>query len=83
MITKTYLKYAIISMTIAAFFGITLNMTITCLIPVSFAAMFCAAYENFHNGIDYFKSIIYGAIPSIIGGLIIWLCFALKLWIGL
>lgn len=72
------LKYAIINMTIAAFFGISLNMGITCMIPVSFSAIACAAYEGNKNNTSYLKSIINGAFPSVIGGLIIWLCIYLK-----
>lgn len=78
MITKQMLKYAIINMTIAAFFGISLNMGITCMIPVSFSAIACAAYEGNKNNTSYLKSIINGAFPSVIGGLIIWLCIYLK-----
>lgn len=36
MIKISWYKYAIISMIIAAVFGITLGMGTTCLIPVSF-----------------------------------------------
>lgn len=77
MITKQMLKYVIINMVIAAFFGISLNMGITCMIPVSFGAICCAAYEGMHNNKTYWKSILDGAVPAIIGGLLIWLCFAL------
>lgn len=77
MITKQMLKYAIINMVIAAFFGISLNMGITCMIPVSFGAIGCAAYEGMHNNKTYLKSIVDGAVPAILGGLLIWLCFAL------
>lgn len=61
MITKQMLKYAIINMTIAAFFGISLNMGITCMIPVSFNAIICAAYEGNKNNTSYLKSILNGA----------------------
>ena len=78
MITKQMLKYAIINMVIAAFFGISLNMGITCMIPVSFSAIACAAYEGNKNNTSYLKSILNGAFPSVISGLIIWLCIYLK-----
>lgn len=78
MITKQMLKYAIINMAIAAFFGISLNMGITCMIPVSFGAIICAFYDGNKNNTSYLKSILNGAVPSIIGGLIIWLCIYLK-----
>lgn len=79
MITKQMLKYAIISMVVAAFFGISLNMGITCMIPVSFSAIFCTIYENTKYNINYWKSLLNGAVPNIIGGLIIWLCIYLKI----
>ena len=79
MITKQMLKYAIINMIIAAFFGISLNMGITCMIPVSFGAIICAFYDGNKNNTSYLKSILNGAVPSIIGGLIIWLCIYLKI----
>ena len=53
MIKISWYKYAIISMIIAAVFGITLGMGTTCLIPVSFAVLGCSAYENFHNDLSY------------------------------
>lgn len=43
MIKISWYKYAIISMIIAAVFGITLGMGTTCLIPVSFAVLGCSA----------------------------------------
>lgn len=82
MITKTHLKYAVIAITVAAVFGITLGMEIECMIPVSFIAISCLAYENMHNGLTSIKALLNGAVPAIAGGLIIWICFALKLWIG-
>lgn len=82
MITKTHLKYAVIAIAVAAVFGITLGMEIECMIPVSFVAISCLAYEHMHNDITYLKAILNGAVPAISGGLIIWICFALKLWIG-
>lgn len=77
MITKTHLLYAIIAIAVAALFGITFNMTIECMIPVSFVAIGCAVYENMHNNKTYWKSILDGAVPAILGGLLIWLCFIL------
>lgn len=62
---------------IVALFGITLGMGITCLIPVSFAVLGCSAYENFHNDLSYKKSLLEGGLPSLIGGIIIWICFLL------
>ena len=58
-------------------FGITLGMGTTCLIPVSFAVLGCSAYENFHNDLSYKKSLLEGGLPSLIGGIIIWICFLL------
>lgn len=77
MITKTHLLYAIIAITVAALFGITLGMTIECMIPVSFVAISCAAYESMHNNKTYWRGMLDGAVPAIVGGLLIWLCFAL------
>lgn len=77
MIKISWYKYAIISMIIAAVFGITLGMGTTCLIPVSFAVLGCSAYENFHNDLYYKKSLLEGGLPSLIGGIIIWICFLL------
>lgn len=77
MITRNHLLYAIIAIAVAALFGITLSMTIECMIPVSFVAICCAAYEGMHNNKTYWKSILDGAVPAILGGLLIWLCFAL------
>lgn len=77
MITRNHLLYAIIAIVVAALFGITLSMTIKCMIPVSFVAICCAAYEGMHNNKTYLKSIVDGAVPAILGGLLIWLCFAL------
>lgn len=77
MITKTHLVYAIIAIAVTALFGITFGMTITCMIPVSFVAIGCAAYESMNNDKTYLKSIVDGAVPAIAGGLLIWLCFAL------
>lgn len=77
MIKISWYKYAIISMIIAAVFGITLGMGTTCLIPVSFAVLGCSAYENFHNDLSYKKSLLEGGLPSLIGGIIIWICFLL------
>lgn len=71
MIKISWYKYAIISMIIAAVFGITLGMGTTCLIPVSFAVLGCSAYENFHNDLSYKKSLLEGGLPSLIGGIII------------
>ena len=82
MIARNHLLYAIIAIAVAALFGITLGMEIECMIPVSFVAISCLAYEHMHNDITYFKAILNGAVPAITGGLIIWICFALKLWIG-
>lgn len=59
MIKISWYKYAIISMIIAAVFGITLGMGTTCLILVSFAVLGCSAYENFHNDLSYKKSLNY------------------------
>ena len=53
MIKISWYKYAIISMIIAAVFGITLGMGTTCLIPVSFAVLGCSANENFHNDLKF------------------------------
>lgn len=52
-------------------------MGTTCLIPVSFAVLGCSAYENFHNDLSYKKSLLEGGLPSLIGGIIIWICFLL------
>lgn len=77
MITKTHLIYAIIAIAVAALFGITFGMSITCMIPVSFVVIGCLAYENIHNNKVWYKAVLDGAIPAIVGGLLIWLCFAL------
>lgn len=77
MIKKSWYKYAIISMIIASIFGITSGMGITCLIPVSFAVLGISAYENIHNDLSVKDSLLEGGLPSLIGGLIIWLCFLL------
>lgn len=77
MIKISWYKYAIISMIIASIFGITLGMGITCLIPVSFAVLGISAYENIHNDLSVKDSLLEGGLPSLIGGLIIWLCFLL------
>lgn len=45
--------------------------------PVSFAVLGCSAYENFHNDLSYKKSLLEGGLPSLIGGIIIWICFLL------
>lgn len=38
--------YVIIGMLVAAFFGISLDMGITCMIPVSFVVIGLFAYQN-------------------------------------
>lgn len=35
------------------------------------------AYENIHNDLSVKDSLLEGGLPSLIGGLIIWLCFLL------
>ena len=58
--------YVIIGMLVAAFFGISLGMGITCMIPVSFVVIGLFAYQNMKKNlgtnilIDTGKSGIYG-----------------------
>lgn len=72
--------YAIIGMLVAAFFGISLDMGITCLIPVSFVVIGLFAYQSMKKGLPTVQAILNGGLPPLIGGLLIWLCFLLKNW---
>lgn len=72
--------YVIISMLVAAFFGISLDMGITCMIPVSFVVIGLFAYQNMKKNLPVGQAILNGGLPPLIGGLLIWLCFLLGNW---
>lgn len=74
--------YAIIGMMVAAFFGISLGMGITCLIPVSFVVIYLFAYQNKKENLSVGQAILNGGIPPLIGGVLIWLCFLLGNWLN-
>lgn len=72
--------YVIIGMLVAAFFGISLGMGITCMIPVSFVVIGLFAYQNMKKNLPVGQAILNGGLPPLIGGLLIWLCFLLGNW---
>jgi hypothetical protein len=67
-------------MLVAAFFGISLDMGITCMIPVSFVVIGLFAYQNMKKNLPVGQAILNGGLPPLIGGLLIWLCFLLGNW---
>ena len=72
--------HVIIGMMVAAFFGISLGMGITCLIPVSFVVICLFAYQNMKKNLPVKQAILNGGLPPLIGGFLIWLCFLLRNW---
>ncbi len=59
------LSVVIIGMMVAASFGISLGMGITCLIPVSFVVIGLFAYQNMKKNLPVGQAILNGGLPPV------------------
>lgn len=82
MITKYHFKIAFIAAVVAAFFGITLGMELTCMIPIVFIVIIAMGLDNSKNDKPFSKLLLDDVLPPVVGGGIIWICFLLKLWMN-
>lgn len=82
-IKPEHLLLVIIGMFVAAIFGISLGMGVTCLIPVSFMVLGAFVWCNMKENMSVAQSLLNGVLPVLIGGLLIWLCFLLGNWLNI